>query len=105
VISTDIVAANPAVSSIATWWISAGEREAPHVLDRLLDRETTLEIDEHFVDTGGASDHVFGLFAIIGKRFAQQLRNVKSGGFHTIDKPDNYPFLKNISGSSRSIPH
>ncbi len=78
--------------------ISAGESEAPYVLDGLLDHETILEIDEHFVDTGGASDHVFGLFALIGKRFAPRLRNLKSRSFHTIDKPDNYPLLKKHIG-------
>lgn len=41
----------------------------------LFDHETILEIDEHSADTGGAGDHVFALFALIGKRFAQRLRN------------------------------
>lgn len=80
--------------------ISAGESEAPYVLDGLLDHETILEIDEHFVDTGGASDHVFGLFALIGKRFAPRLRNLKSRSFHTVDRPDNYPLLKKHVGPS-----
>jgi TnpA family transposase len=46
--------------------ISAGESEAPYVLDGRFDHETLLDVDEHFTDTGGASDHVFGLFALIG---------------------------------------
>lgn len=43
-------------------------------------------IQEHFTDTGGASDHVFGLFALIGKRFAPRLRNLKDRKFHTFEK-------------------
>ena len=78
--------------------ISVGESEAPCVLDGLLDHETILKIDEHFVDTGGASDHVFALFALIGKRFAPRLRNLKSRSFHTIDKPGNYTLLKKHIG-------
>jgi TnpA family transposase len=47
--------------------ISATESEAPYVLDGLFDHETELDIQEHFSDTGGASDHVFGLFALTGR--------------------------------------
>ncbi|MEI9981797.1 MAG: Tn3 family transposase [Aliidongia sp.] len=47
--------------------LSPSESEAPYVLDGILDHETVLDIQEHFTDTGGSSDHVFGLFALIGK--------------------------------------
>ncbi len=46
--------------------ISPTESEAAFVLDGLFDQDTILEIQEHFTDTGGASDHVFGLFALLG---------------------------------------
>lgn len=59
--------------------ISPTESEAAFVLDGLFDQDTILEIQEHFTDTGGASDHVFGLFALIGKRFAPPLRDLKIG--------------------------
>jgi TnpA family transposase len=80
--------------------ISAGESEAPYVLDGLFDHETILDIEEHFTDTGGASDHVFGLFALLGRRFAPRLRNLKTRQFHPIDRPDNYPVLKRHIGAS-----
>ena len=48
-----------------------------YVLDGLFDQDTVLDIQEHFTDTGGASDHIFGLFALIGKRFSPRLRNLK----------------------------
>lgn len=80
--------------------ISAGESEAPYVLDGIFDHETTLDIEEHFTDTGGASDHVFGLFSLLGRRFAPRLRNLKGRKFHTIDRPDNYPVLKRHIGAT-----
>lgn len=62
--------------------ISPTESEAAYVLDGLFDQETILDIQEHFTDTGGASDHVFGLFALVGKRFAPRLRNLTDRKFH-----------------------
>jgi Tn3 transposase DDE domain len=41
-------------------------KRSGHVLDRLFDQDKVLDIQEHFTDTGGASDHVFRLFASIG---------------------------------------
>ncbi|MBB6414110.1 TnpA family transposase [Mesorhizobium sangaii] len=69
------------------------------MLDGLFDQDTILDIQEHFTDTGGASDHVFGLFALIGKRFAPRLRNLKDRKFHTFEKGDTYPALSNHIGA------
>jgi Tn3 transposase DDE domain len=41
--------------------IAATATEAPHVLDGLLYHQTGLQIEEHYTDTGGVTDHVFGL--------------------------------------------
>jgi len=79
--------------------ISPTESEAAYVLDGLFDQDTILDIQEHFTDTGGASDHVFGLFALVGKRFAPRLRNLKDRKFHTFDKADAYPALTNQIGA------
>ena len=78
--------------------ISATESEAPYVLDGLFDHETVLDIQEHFTDTGGASDHVFGLFALTGRRFAPRLRNLKDRKLHTFEKPEAYPALQEHIG-------
>jgi TnpA family transposase len=79
--------------------ISPAESEAAYVLDGLFDHDTILDIEEHFTDTGGASDHVFALFALIGKRFAPRLRNLKDRKFHTFEKADAYPALTNHIGA------
>ncbi|MBB4339884.1 Tn3 family transposase [Rhizobium leguminosarum] len=78
--------------------ISPTESEAVYVLDGLFDHDTILEIEELFTDTGGASDHVFALFSLIGKRFAPRLRNIKDRKFHTFEKADAYPGLANHIG-------
>jgi hypothetical protein len=36
------------------------------VLDGLMHHGATLEIKEHYTDTGGANDHVFGLCHLLG---------------------------------------
>lgn len=57
--------------------IAATASEAPHVLDGLLRHGTGLRIAEHYTDTGGVTDQVFGLFAMLGFRFAPRLRDLK----------------------------
>lgn len=79
--------------------ISPTESEAVYVLDGLFDHDTILDIEELFTDTGGASDHVFALFALIGKRFAPRLRNIKDRKFHTFEKAHAYPALANHIGA------
>ena len=79
--------------------ISPTESEAVYVLDGLFDHDTILEIEELFTDTGGASDHVFALFALIGKRFAPRLRNIKDRKFHTFEKADTYSALAQHIGA------
>ena len=79
--------------------ISPTESEAAYVLDGLFDQDTVLDVQEHFTDTGGASDQIFGLFALIGKRFAPRLRNLKDRKFHTFEKGDAYPALSNHIGA------
>ena len=50
--------------------IAANASEAAHILDGLLHHECSLDIREHYTDTAGAIDHVFGLCHLLGFRFA-----------------------------------
>lgn len=52
-------------------------REATHTLDGLLYHETDLDIEEHFTDTNGHSDQVFGMTALLGFDFEPRIRNIK----------------------------
>ena len=48
-------------------------REATYVLDELVYQDA-LPIHEHYADTAGYSDLIFGLFDVLGYRFAPRLR-------------------------------
>lgn len=56
--------------------IAANASEAAHVLDGLLHHETSLAIKEHYTDTGGVAEHVFGLCHLLGFRFAPRIRDL-----------------------------
>lgn len=68
----------------ATQVIAATAGEAPYVLDGLLYHATGLSVEEHYTDTGGASDHVFGLMPFFGYRFAPRLRDLKERKLHLL---------------------
>lgn len=56
--------------------VSTNTREATHTLDGLLYHETDLDIEEHFTDTNGYTDQVFGMTALLGFNFEPVL-NIK----------------------------
>lgn len=56
--------------------INATVRDATYVLDGLLYHESDLRIEEHYTDTAGFTDHVFGLMHLLGFRFAPRIRDL-----------------------------
>jgi TnpA family transposase len=56
--------------------IPATAHEAPYVLDGLLLSPSGRGIREHYTDTGGFTDHVFAVSAILGFRFAPRIRDL-----------------------------
>ena len=78
--------------------MGATEDEAVYMLDGLYGHESQIDIDEHYVDTGGASDHVFSLFALGGKRVAPRLRDLKDWRLHSFEGADAYPTVKHHIG-------
>lgn len=78
--------------------IGATESEVAYVLDGFYGQESRLELDEHYVDTGGANDHVFGMFSLLGKRFAPRLRDLKDWRLHAFEDAGIYPLLKRHIG-------
>jgi len=80
--------------------ISATAGEAPHVLDGLLHHEhrTALNIQEHYTDTAGATDHVFGLCHLLGFRFAPRIKDLKDRKLYVFEKSDGYPVLEPLIG-------
>ena len=71
--------------------ISATAGEAAHVLDGLLHHGAELRIQEHHVDGGGVSDHVFALCHLLGFRFAPRIPNLASRRLHLFDGIDPGP--------------
>jgi hypothetical protein len=76
--------------------IAATAHEAPHVLDGLLCHESSLDIEEHYTDTGGFTDHVFAVSALLGFRFAPRIRDLGDKKFYTLGVPSSYPVLKTL---------
>jgi TnpA family transposase len=65
-----------------------------HVLDGLLRHESQLAIREHYTDTTGASDHVFGLCHLLGFRFAPRLRDLADRRLYVLDRDADYGHLE-----------
>ena len=78
--------------------ISATTGEAPHVLDGLMHHGISLEIKEHYTDTGGANDHVFGLCHLLGFRFAPRSRDIRDRRLGTIEPVSEYKGLEPMLG-------
>ena len=83
--------------------ITATMSEAPYVLDGLQHHvhQTDLRIVEHYTDTAGATDHVFGLCHLLGYRFAPRIKDLKDRKLYTIEKPATYPLLEPLIGDAR----
>ncbi|GCA52888.1 tn3 transposase DDE domain protein [Sinorhizobium sp. KGO-5] len=78
--------------------ISATTHEAPYVLDGLLHHGSNLSIMEHYTDTGGATDHVFALCAMLGFRFCPRLRDFPDRRLIPIDHPASYQTITPLLG-------
>jgi TnpA family transposase len=85
--------------------IAATASEAPHVLDGLLSHHTGLQIIEHYTDTGGATDHVFGLCALLGFRFAPRLRDFKDRRLYTLPGQEVPAILQPFVGGMVNASH
>ena len=85
--------------------IAATAGEAPYVLDGLLYHQTGLSIEEHYTDTGGASDHVFGQMPFFGYRFAPRLRDIKERRLHLLPGQEAGPLLAGMVGDPIAHDH
>ena len=55
-------------------------------------------IDEHYTDTGGVTDHVFGLCHLFGFRFAPRIRDIKERKLYLLPEQKAPASLKPIVG-------
>lgn len=85
--------------------INAAVRDATHVLDGLLYHESELQIEEHYTDTAGFTDHVFGLMNLLGFRFAPRIRDLKDKKLYVPGDIKPYPTLTNLIGGGINVKH
>lgn len=82
----------------ATQTIPATVNEAPYILDGLLMNETGKKIREQYADTGGFTDHVFAVTALLDYRFIPRIRDLQSKRLYVFD-PNIVPKeLKSLIG-------
>lgn len=63
---------------LATQAIPATVNEAPSVLDGLLMTDAGQKVREQYADTGGFTDHVFAVTALLGFQFIPRIRDLPS---------------------------
>lgn len=83
--------------------ISSSVRDAPHMIDGLLYHETDLQIHEHYTDTWGYTDQVFGLAHLLGFRFAPRIRDLGTKRMYSIEAQACYPGLEPYLGGSINV--
>src|SRR5208282_2253408 len=80
--------------------IAANASEAAHVLDGLMHHESSIDIREHYTDTAGAIDHVFGLCHLLGLRFAPRIRDLADRRLYVVDARTTYKALPPVIGGT-----
>ena len=80
--------------------IAANASEAAHVLDGLLHHESSIDIREHYTDTAGAIDHVFGLCHLLGFRFAPRIRDLADRRLYIVGVRTAYKALDPLIGGT-----
>ena len=81
--------------------VNVGVRDSTYVLDGLLYHESDLRIEEHYTDTAGFTDHVFGLMHLLGFRFAPRIRDLGDTKLFIPKGDTAYDSLKPMISSDR----
>ncbi len=83
--------------------INVGIRDSTYVLDGLLYHESDLRIEEHYTDTAGFTDHVFGLMHFLGFRFAPRIRDLGDTKLYVPKTDDPFEGLRPMIGGALNI--
>ena len=83
--------------------IAANASEAAHVLDGLMHHESAIDIREHYTDTAGAIDHVFGLCHLLGFRFAPRIRDLADRRLYIVGARGAYKALDPVIGGGLDL--
>lgn len=79
--------------------VNVGVRDSTYVPDGLLNRESDLLIEEHYIDTAGFTDHVFALMHLLGFRFAPRIRNLSGTKRYPPPGKSKYQALEAMAGA------
>jgi len=83
--------------------INCQVRESTYVLDGLVYQDT-FPIKEHYTDTGGFTELVFGCFELLGFRFAPRLKDLPDQVLYRLDRTANYGTLDPVLRRSIRTP-
>ena len=72
-------------------------KDAPYVLDGILEQETHHRPREVITDTGGYSDIVFGLFWLLGYQFSPRLADLGDARFWRMNHQTDYGILNDLA--------
>lgn len=88
----------------ATQTIPATVNEAPYILDGLLMTGAGQNIREQYADTGGFTDHVFAVTALLGFQFIPRIRDLPSKRLYPFDPAACPKELKGLIGGKIKEP-
>ena len=88
----------------ATQTIPATVNEAPYILDGLLMTDAGQKIREQYADTGGFTDHVFAVTALLGFQFVPRIRDLPSKRLYLFDPAACPKALKGLIGGKIKEP-
>lgn len=88
----------------ATQTIPATVNEAPYILDGLLMTDAGQKIREQYADTGGFTDHVFAVTALLGFRFIPRIRDLPSKRLYLFDPASCPKELRGLIGGKVKEP-
>src|SRR6266568_2351269 len=103
-----------AIETIITWEHFVGTVEEAEQLSTTTTEVDTVEIlvsrypqphlsQEHYSDTWGYTDQVFGMAHLLGFRFAPRIRDLGDKRLYSFEKPAAYPGLESFLGGTINV--
>ena len=83
-------------TAFASRVISCSPREAIYVLDGLLENDTILRPREHYTDTHGFTEQLFGLCHLLGFSFMPRLKDLKDQQLYRLNRSDSFGDLHRL---------
>ncbi|MBY0545567.1 MAG: Tn3 family transposase [Gammaproteobacteria bacterium] len=84
--------------------INVGVRDSTYVLDGLLYHESDLRIEEHYTDTAGFTDQVFGMMHLLGFKLAPRIKDLGETKLFAPPKQlKSYPALQTMISEELKI--